>query len=217
MNETLTLKCKFTTMDAALEGIRMHRLLLLTITIMALATTRAQAIDSLTFGDVDFDGTTGSVELLWSSSNETLAGIQFDLMGATVDSIGGGLVDAYDWTLYHNEVRVIGFTAGQFIPPQPIPEVLIVLDFTAEEGSTLSFEGVVFANPEAQAIELDASDTITLNACPGDLDGNGATNVNDLLAVIAAWNTDASDGDADGSGFVDVADLLIVISEWGPC
>jgi hypothetical protein len=39
--------------------------------------------------------------------------------------------------------------------------------------------------------------------CTGDYDGDGTTNVSDLLAVIAGWGT------------YDVNDLLTVISDWG--
>jgi hypothetical protein len=42
--------------------------------------------------------------------------------------------------------------------------------------------------------------------CEGDIDGNNAVDVNDLLMVIADW----------GSPY-DVEDLLVIISSWGPC
>ena len=54
--------------------------------------------------------------------------------------------------------------------------------------------------------------------CQGDLDGNGAVNVGDLLLVIASWGTDGGgvcEADADGSGSVNVTDLLLVIAAWG--
>jgi len=54
------------------------------------------------------------------------------------------------------------------------------------------------------------------NDCTGDLDGNGEVGVDDLLAVLAAYQTNA-DGDCDGDGDTDVDDLLLLISAWGPC
>ena len=69
----------------------------------------------------------------------------------------------------------------------------------------------------ATAIEVDATHTVLLDACPGDLDGNGSVGVDDLLSVIAAWNSKDETGDADGNGYVDVSDLLVVISGWGTC
>jgi hypothetical protein len=55
-------------------------------------------------------------------------------------------------------------------------------------------------------------------ALPGDVDGDGCVDVNDLLAVIAAWG--ACPGcaeDLTGDGAVDVNDLLLVIGAWSPC
>ncbi|MDG2200898.1 MAG: dockerin type I domain-containing protein [Phycisphaerales bacterium] len=61
---------------------------------------------------------------------------------------------------------------------------------------------------------------ITPPGCPGDTNGDGTTNVADLLSVIAAWNTDCSiepggcTEDVNGDGIVNVSDLLIVIANW---
>ena len=52
--------------------------------------------------------------------------------------------------------------------------------------------------------------------CAGDLDGNGEVGVDDILAVLAAYQQNA-DGDCDGDGDTDVDDLLLLISAWGPC
>ena len=51
--------------------------------------------------------------------------------------------------------------------------------------------------------------------CPADLDGDGDVGIDDLLAVLAAWGTDA--GDVTGDGTTDVNDLLEVMAAWGPC
>jgi hypothetical protein len=53
--------------------------------------------------------------------------------------------------------------------------------------------------------------------CEGDITGDSTVDVNDLLAVIAAWNTVDQDADINGDGVVDVTDLLIVIGGWGSC
>jgi plastocyanin len=52
--------------------------------------------------------------------------------------------------------------------------------------------------------------------CIGDLDGNGGVGVDDILALLAAYQQNA-DGDCDGDGDTDVDDLLLLISAWGPC
>ena len=52
---------------------------------------------------------------------------------------------------------------------------------------------------------------------PGDLNGDGAVDVDDLLAVINAWGPCPAPCAADGNtdGVVDVDDLLIIINNWG--
>jgi hypothetical protein len=56
-------------------------------------------------------------------------------------------------------------------------------------------------------------------SCPGDIDGDGDVDVNDLVAVITNWGNNPAnpDADVDGDGDVDVGDLVIVITNWGPC
>ena len=54
--------------------------------------------------------------------------------------------------------------------------------------------------------------------CLADVNGDGAVNVNDLLAVLAAWGSPGASGeDINGDGIVDVADLLLLLAAWGPC
>jgi hypothetical protein len=54
--------------------------------------------------------------------------------------------------------------------------------------------------------------------CPTDVDGNGTTDIDDLLTVINNWGAGKGNpGDVDGSGSVDIDDLLAVINGWGNC
>jgi hypothetical protein len=50
----------------------------------------------------------------------------------------------------------------------------------------------------------------------GDVNEDGAIEVGDLLAVLAAWGTPGP-GDVNGDGIVDVGDLLEILAHWGPC
>jgi T5SS/PEP-CTERM-associated repeat protein len=55
----------------------------------------------------------------------------------------------------------------------------------------------------------------------GDIDGDGAIDINDLLAVISAWGACPAPprpcpADLDCDSAVSINDLLIVISNWGP-
>lgn len=56
-----------------------------------------------------------------------------------------------------------------------------------------------------------------ISTCPADLNGSGAVNVDDLLAVINAWGAAGGPADVNSDGIVNVDDLLMVINGWGPC
>jgi V8-like Glu-specific endopeptidase len=53
--------------------------------------------------------------------------------------------------------------------------------------------------------------------CPSDVNGDGVTDVSDILAVVGAWGTSDVDADVNDDGVVSVADLLVLIDAWGPC
>ncbi|MCH2132796.1 MAG: hypothetical protein MK116_03500, partial [Phycisphaerales bacterium] len=50
--------------------------------------------------------------------------------------------------------------------------------------------------------------------CPGDLDGNGQVDVEDLLAVLAAFGSTDAGADINGDGMVDVEDVLMLLANW---
>ena len=53
----------------------------------------------------------------------------------------------------------------------------------------------------------------------GDVDGDNAVGVNDLLVILDNWNQDGSPwsgGDVDGDGFSGIDDLLLILSGWTP-
>jgi hypothetical protein len=56
-----------------------------------------------------------------------------------------------------------------------------------------------------------------LGLCPADINGDRTVDVEDLLAVLAAWGNAGGAEDLDGSGVVDAGDLLIVLGRWGEC
>ena len=51
---------------------------------------------------------------------------------------------------------------------------------------------------------------------PGDLNGDGVVDVNDLLLIIASWGICSGDcpGDLSGDELVDVSDILLLLSFW---
>jgi V8-like Glu-specific endopeptidase len=53
--------------------------------------------------------------------------------------------------------------------------------------------------------------------CDSDINGDGITDVSDILALVGAWGSSDADADVNGDGVVGVADLLMLIDAWGPC
>ena len=71
------------------------------------------------------------------------------------------------------------------------------------------------------ALYLDCSldmEVIGSPPCTGDIDGNGAVDVNDLLSLIGEWGcTETCASDITDDGLVNVQDLLELIGAWGSC
>ncbi len=51
-------------------------------------------------------------------------------------------------------------------------------------------------------------------SCPGDANGDGTVDFEDLNIMLANWNSTGPDGDVDGSGFVDFDDLNVILANW---
>ncbi|MEE3001728.1 MAG: hypothetical protein VX908_03435 [Planctomycetota bacterium] len=186
---------------------------------LLLAGTSSGGTAVLSFGEPVHDPTGWTVDVHWISDSPTLAGFQFEISIPELLEAGGGWCADNDWTLEHTQEMVLGFawSFDAMVPPGT-GVTLCTLQLGEEaSGSSLGFKNVVCSDETATAIEVDATHTVLLDACPGDLDGNGSVGVDDLLSVIAAWNSEDETGDADGDGYVDVSDLLVVISGWGTC
>ena len=168
----------------------------------------AGAINTVSFGEVSYDGQRWTAEILWTTSQETLAGFQIAFEDTLLTGAGGGLAEDNNWSTYLGDTMVLSFAMAleDYIAPPLDPVVLIEVEFEAPEGTLLAMSNLVFANEDALKIEVDATDTVLLDSCPTDYDGDGTTNVNDLLTVIAGWNDPYT-----------VDDLLDVIGAWGGC
>ena len=53
--------------------------------------------------------------------------------------------------------------------------------------------------------------------CPGDATGDGQADVNDVLALLAAYGTNDPNADLDGDGIVNVNDILLLLQWYGDC
>ena len=63
-----------------------------------------------------------------------------------------------------------------------------------------------------------AGGAVSVPPCPEDLDGSGAVDFGDVLAVLSTFGAcPGCPEDLDGNDTVDFADLLVVLSTFGPC
>jgi hypothetical protein len=85
--------------------------------------------------------------------------------------------------------------------------------------STLLFGGVTRSSPKADPIALGDTWAYRETPCPGDLDRDGLSNLNDLTVLLAHFGeTDdatRADGDLDADGDVDLGDLDVLLSAFG--
>jgi hypothetical protein len=100
------------------------------------------------------------------------------------------------------------------------PNAIRVEDFLATTASMrLRFD--VSDNPSDSITEaaIDAVRIVSFlcDACAADVTGDGVVDVEDMVTVLLAWDTDDPDADIDGDGTVGVADLVTVVLDWGPC
>jgi thermitase len=100
-------------------------------------------------------------------------------------------------------------------------EVRAIIELTADDLGAPGWDPQFgHGRINAHAALLAASDTGD-PPCPADLNGDGAVDVFDLLALLGAWGEcdDAGSCPADltGDGSVDVFDLLALLGAWGEC
>jgi predicted outer membrane repeat protein len=69
---------------------------------------------------------------------------------------------------------------------------------------------------EIYAAYIDELDN-TLCVCPADIDGNGDVETNDILVIVAQWNSTTGLGDVNFDGITNITDLLMAIQSFGPC
>ena len=78
------------------------------------------------------------------------------------------------------------------------------------EGNTTQIDGD-YTDDGGNDVEVECSED-----CVGDFDDTGDIGVDDLLTLLASYQSNGN-GDCDGDGDTDVDDLLILIGVWGPC
>ena len=89
------------------------------------------------------------------------------------------------------------------VPNDTITLRVVVGDLNAGSVIEAAFDGVLVSRPICDEVP----------DCPGDFNGDGTIDVNDILHLIGAWG--GPDGDLDGNGTTDVDDLLTLIALFG--
>jgi hypothetical protein len=81
--------------------------------------------------------------------------------------------------------------------------------------ATAMIDANAIGDPNAYSAPVDVVIRVTdIAPCPTDLTGDGATDLADLLAVLASFGIDAG-GDVNNDNATDLADLLAVLAEFG--
>ena len=177
------------------------------------------------WSDVTWDETSGkgTMSVSWQSDLEQLAGFQFNVP-CQIDSISA-LECNENWSLNLISDVVICYcdTSSSYIQPGSEESGLIMLEFTAEFGDVIVFEQPIFANDDADAIDLEYSDSFRVGypACPADVfplgEGDGVVDIQEMLGALADWGLSESVYDVNYDDTVDVSDILEILGSWGEC
>ena len=169
------------------------------------------------------------VSITGVSVDVTYFGIEFgpiDVSDQLPDTSFGGIIEG--------PCPVDGGTTSILQPPPPDP-VTIAFDIALEldengTGSmlmnniilgtattTIPIFGEVTVQLETVYVDLVVNVEVITTPCSTDINGDGETNVNDILLLLAAYGTSDPASDIDGDGVVGVNDVLELIAGWGPC
>ena len=121
-------------------------------------------------------------------------------------------------------------------PGGPSPEVMEVIDRPSYIGvsfvmnSQRHYGWILIDSPDnfylagnfealMWAYETVPDTPITIpGSCPADFNGNGGVDIDDFLALLAAWGPcPGCPQDLDGDDNVGIADFLTLLANWGPC
>lgn len=92
----------------------------------------------------------------------------------------------------------------------------------AVSGGQITLTGSqVFSNSgeiQGVAATIDGSATIVATGevppCPGDFNGDGTVNTQDVLAFLNAWTANDADADCTGDGTINTQDVLCFLNAW---
>ncbi len=102
------------------------------------------------------------------------------------------------------------------LPAEPLPTIPLELPTNLPPGSIANVLLTLIPSTASVSSTTDGTlDTVHEHGMPGDVNGDGVVNTNDLLAVLAAWGPcQECSEDLNQDGFVGVDDLLMLIAAW---
>ena len=171
-------------------------------------------------------GATNRFDTLWTPGSNTGPEIDVSAPGQDVysDWIGSSYMLETGTSMATPHVAGLATLIKTVNPTLTPSQIETIIKNTAEDKGTAGFDnsygwGRINAFAAVQA---------ALPPCPGNTNGDGIVNVDDLLAVINAWGACpvppatcpadvAPAGPPAGNGVVNVDDLLAVINGWGAC
>jgi len=147
-----------------------------------------------------------------------------------VNNSGGTWPRVFDFTIYDgngqadlSDFEIPGTVVGVETWQQDTGPLYFSFDVTAEVQALLDAGGefvglkVDPTSDNSFPSILDAAGVLSIEAqggIPGDLDGDGDVDLNDLAILLASYGIDAG-GDIDGDGDTDLSDLAILLSHYG--
>lgn len=98
-------------------------------------------------------------------------------------------------------------------------EAVYVESLVIEAGATLRTNGVrLYYGSLSLEGAIDGPEHVArIQACPGDVAGNGVVDGQDLALMLGAWGTSGAASDFNADRVVNGADLGILLGSWGAC
>jgi hypothetical protein len=119
----------------------------------------------------------------------------------SVTAGGGGLL-SYQWR--HDAVPIEGATSAS-------------LEIVGVTNDDVGLYDVVVTNDCGSLASAAVTLSISLPACPADLNRSGQVDAADLAILLGGWGSTAGEADLDGNGTVGGSDLAILLGAWGVC
>jgi probable HAF family extracellular repeat protein len=179
-------------------------------------TSEASSINEIgeIVGGAYFDGV-HEHPMLYANGEMIDLGLPSQATSGTATAINDAGVIVGTYTLPGGLHRAFIYSKGAMTPFADL--VPFESGWIIEEANDINAAGVVAATARDAQSHKHAVILTPISTCPADISGDGLTDIDDLLAVIGAWNALGGPADVDSNGVVNVDDLLAVIVGWGPC